>query len=186
MIADICSHRPWPFEDDYFDFVVCTFTLEDVRDPIRVCEEMSRVGRAGYIEVPSLLDELTWMNPEVSGGEWVGHSHHRWLCTLERDELVFLSKFHSLHARPGAQVPPGLARQLSTEERVLAHCWEGALHARERPAIDDYPFAELERAVAERFGRRPRVPAAPRSALPQLARLRGELLGAALYTTSER
>jgi SAM-dependent methyltransferase len=155
VTADICSHEPWPFADDFFDFAVCGFTLEDVRDPIRVCEEMSRVARAGYVEVPSLLDELTWMNPEASGGPWVGHSHHRWLCTLEDGELVFLHKAHSLHARPRARVPRRWAARLSAEDRVLAYPWERSLRCRERMAIDTYPFAELERAIAERFGRLP-------------------------------
>lgn len=108
---------------------------------------------AGYIEVPSLLDDLTWRNPEVSGGPWVGHAHHRWLCTLERDELVFLSKFHSLHAHPELQVPPRLARELGAEERVLGHAWRGRLGARERPTIDAYPFDELAQTVSERFAR---------------------------------
>ncbi len=151
VVQDICSHEPWPFDDDFFDFAVCTFTLEDVRDPIRVCEEMSRVARAGYVEVPSLLDELTWDNPEASGGPWVGHSHHRWLCTLRDGELEFLVKAHSLHSRRRLRVPPRWARQLSVQERVLAHFWEGRLLARELPAIDDYPSDELERAIRERF-----------------------------------
>ncbi len=153
VLADICSRRSWPFEDGFFDYAVCTFTLEDVRDPIRVCEELSRVARAGYIEVPSLLDELTWRNPEPSGGRWVGHTHHRWLCSLEDDELVFLPKWHSLHAHRRAQVPAHWASGLSWHERVLAHFWEESLPARERPAIDRYPFGELERAITERFGR---------------------------------
>ncbi len=152
--ADICAHQPWPFEDGYFDFALCTFTLEDVRDPIRVCEEISRVARSGYVEVPSLLDELTWRNPEASGGDWVGHSHHRWLCMLEDGELVFLMKAHSIHGRSSVQVPPECARLLSEEERVLAHHWEGTLRAREWPAIDDYPFAALEQAIRERFPER--------------------------------
>lgn len=169
VVADICAHRPWPFEDDFFDFAVCTFTLEDVRDPIRVCEELSRVARAGYVEVPSLLDELTWMNRELSGGPWVGHSHHRWLCTRKDGELLFLSKFHSLNARPRARVPRRWARQLSVRERVLAHFWEGSLPARELAAIDDYPFGELERVIAERFGRTPSRAEELWAHLPRLA-----------------
>lgn len=151
IVADVCAHEPWPFADDFFDFAICTFTLEDLRDPLRVCEEMSRVARAGYIEVPSLLDELMWMNPEASGGPWLGHQHHRWLCTLEQGELVFLSKFHSLHSRRRVRVPPRWAKRLRVEERVLSHFWEGTLPARERPTIDEYPFEELERVVRERF-----------------------------------
>ena len=144
---DICDRSPWPFEDDFFDFVACTFTLEDVRDPIGVCREMSRVGKAGYVEVPSLLDELSWRVPEPSGGPWVGHMHHRWLCALEGDELVFLPKWHSLHSNRRVRVPARLGRRLTTRDRTLAHFWEGELPAREREAIESYPLEELERAI---------------------------------------
>jgi len=164
---DICDRDPWPFEDDFFDIAVCTFTLEDIRDPVGVCREMSRVAKTGYVEVPSLLDELIWQNPELSGGPWVGHAHHRWLCTLEEDELVFLSKFHSLHRDPRVRVSPRWARELSLRERMLAVWWEDELVARERPAIDSYPFDELQRAVAERFD-------------PSPAELRARALGARL------
>ncbi|HEY1360063.1 MAG TPA: methyltransferase domain-containing protein [Thermoleophilaceae bacterium] len=148
---DLCDRAPWPFKDDFFDFAVCTFTLEDVRDPVGVCGEMSRVAKAGYVEVPTLLDELSWRNPEPSGGPWLGHAHHRWLCTIEDGELVFLSKFHSLHSDPRVRVLPRWARELSDEERVLDHFWEGELRARERAAIDSYPMDELEQAVSARF-----------------------------------
>jgi SAM-dependent methyltransferase len=151
VIADLCGHEPWPFEDDFFDFAICTFTLEDLRDPIRTCQEMSRVAKAGYFEVPSVLDELTWWNPEGSGGPWVGHKHHHWLCTWEEGTLVFLHKSHSLHSNWRVRVPRRWADQLSLEERMLAKFWEGELPARERLAIGTYPYDELERAIRERF-----------------------------------
>jgi SAM-dependent methyltransferase len=157
VISDICGATPWPFADDFFDFAICTFTLEDVRDPIRVCAEMSRVAKAGYIEVPSLLDELSWMIPEPGGGRWLGHDHHRWLCTLGGGELVFLSKFHSLHSRRSLRIPPRWARQLTVEDRVLSHFWTRSLPACERPAIDAYPFDELEHELERRFGARARL-----------------------------
>jgi len=65
---DICSREPWPFADGAFDFVVCSHTLEDVRDPIWVCCELSRVARAGYVEVPSRLVEQS----RGVQGDWVG------------------------------------------------------------------------------------------------------------------
>ena len=59
---DICdATKPWPFADGEFDFAVCSHTLEDVRDPLRVCDELKRVARAGYIEVPSRLEEQSPM-----------------------------------------------------------------------------------------------------------------------------
>ena len=43
VVRDICAREPWPFADDQFDFVVCAQTLEDIRDPVWVCEESGDV-----------------------------------------------------------------------------------------------------------------------------------------------
>src|SRR4051794_8554668 len=43
---DICDREPWPYEDEQFDFVICSHTLEDLRDPVWVCDELTRVARA--------------------------------------------------------------------------------------------------------------------------------------------
>ena len=48
----------WPWPDDYFDFSICSHTLEDVRDPIVITSELARVSKAGYIEVPSWAREI--------------------------------------------------------------------------------------------------------------------------------
>src|SRR4051794_2049878 len=54
---DVCQD-PLPFEDDSIDFVVCSQTLEDIRDPLFLCSELNRVAKAGYLETPSTLAEL--------------------------------------------------------------------------------------------------------------------------------
>src|SRR3954454_9023579 len=87
VVHDICAREPWPFSDGQFDFAVCSHTLEDVRDPVWVCSELQRVARAGYVEVPALVEELTW----GIQGEWVGWTHHRWLCEPEEGGLTFVA-----------------------------------------------------------------------------------------------
>ena len=144
---DLCAHEPYPFEDDFFDFAVCTFTLEDIRDPIWVCEEMSRVAKAGLIEVPSLADELSWNVPEFSGGPWVGHDHHRWLCFTGHSSIEFMHKPHSLHAERHATVSPRRSARLRADQRVQVLWWEGELAARERVVIGAFPLEELERRL---------------------------------------
>jgi len=51
IVRDICAREPFPFADGEVDFVVCSHTLEDIRDPLWVCSELTRVAKAGYIEV---------------------------------------------------------------------------------------------------------------------------------------
>ncbi|WP_249010122.1 bifunctional 2-polyprenyl-6-hydroxyphenol methylase/3-demethylubiquinol 3-O-methyltransferase UbiG [Conexibacter sp. DBS9H8] len=129
---DICDRAPWPFVDDQFDFVVCSHTLEDVRDPIWVCSELVRVARAGYIEVPSRLEEQAY----GVQGPWAGWGHHRWLIDLDGNELTFVAKHHVLHNRPAQHFPAGFHERLTPEERVLTLWWTGAFGFRERIFTD--------------------------------------------------
>ncbi|HEX8120649.1 MAG TPA: methyltransferase domain-containing protein [Solirubrobacteraceae bacterium] len=124
---DICDREPWPFDDAQFDFAICSHTLEDVRDPVWVCAELQRVARAGYVEVPSRLEEQCW----GVHGDWVGWSHHRWLIDVAEDGIVFGHKSHAVH-RPGNHFPEGFHRTLSPERRVQWLWWEGSFTARER------------------------------------------------------
>src|SRR3954447_8604716 len=52
IVHDVNDKRGLPFADQSFDFVFCSHLLEDVRDPIFVCQELQRVGKRGYIETP--------------------------------------------------------------------------------------------------------------------------------------
>jgi uncharacterized protein YbaR (Trm112 family)/SAM-dependent methyltransferase len=42
-----------PFADKSFDFVYCSHILEHTSDPSRAIAEITRIGKRGYIEVPS-------------------------------------------------------------------------------------------------------------------------------------
>jgi hypothetical protein len=135
-LADICDRTPWPFEDDQFDFVVCVTTLEDIRDPIGVCRELSRIAKAGYVEVPTVEAELIY---NVEGqGAFLGHEHHRWFCDLDPElpgaagpGLVFWHKSHMVHDDWRLRVLPRWHAQMSLEDRLLGVFWEGTLPARE-------------------------------------------------------
>ena len=131
VVRDICDREPWPFSDGEFDFAVCSHTLEDVRDPVWVCAELQRVARAGYVEVPSRLEEQSW----GVHGEWAGWAHHRWLIDVAGDEIVFGHKSHAVH-RDGNHFPRGFHATLSAERRVQWLWWEGSFVARERIFTD--------------------------------------------------
>jgi SAM-dependent methyltransferase len=155
---DICDHEPWPFADDQFDFAVCSHTLEDVRDPVRVCEELRRVARAGYIEVPSRLEEQSPMD----GRPGVGWSHHRWLVDVDQAEqrVEFVFKHGVVYSDPQAQFPPGFHATLTGEDRVSELWWEESFSASERvmtsaDELDPYLAGLVERELQRRGHRRP-------------------------------
>lgn len=139
---DMCAREPWPFADGQFDFAVCSHTLEDVRDPIAVCDELIRVARAGYIEVPSRLEEQSY----GFQGPWAGWGHHRWLIDLDGDELSFVFKHHVLHNRDTDRFPPGFRDNLSDEARVQCLWWRGSFRYRERVFVEP---AELDAYLAD-------------------------------------
>ena len=158
---DICDREPWPFDDKQFDFAVCAHTLEDVRDPVWVCAELIRVARAGYIEVPSRLEEQAY----GIQGPWVGWAHHRWLIEVVGDRIEFVFKPHVIHGRRSDHFPRSLWQTLSLDEKVETLWWEGSFEHGERvfmdpEGLDSYladfvARVELERSEARPGGRRP-------------------------------
>ena len=134
---DICT--PWPFEDGQFDFAVCSHTLEDIRDPVFACKELQRVAKAGYLEVPSRVEEhMTGVN-----GPWPGWAHHRWVCDIRDGAITFVHKSHA--------IPPIAHKELPPERRVQWLWWEGSFACRERilRSIEEHDayFAEPLRAI---------------------------------------
>ncbi len=143
--------------------MVCSHTLEDVRDPLRVCSEMIRVGKAGYIEVPSRLEEQSW----GVVGEFVGWGHHRWLIDVEPGSIAFTQKLHSLHAEPDHYLPAGFAAALPDAARVQSLWWEGDFSYGEFILHDDEENRAYLRPLVERGLRRASAARdAPASAQP--------------------
>lgn len=72
-----------PFADKAFDYVICSHVLEHMEDPKAFVAEIERVGKRGYIEVPSALSERIF-----------GWNFHHWYCTYESGTLVLCKKSH--------------------------------------------------------------------------------------------
>lgn len=70
-----------PFKDKAFDFVIASHVLEHSQDPARFLEEMQRVAKAGYIEVPDAFMER--INP---------YPDHRLEITVRGGKLLIRNK----------------------------------------------------------------------------------------------
>jgi hypothetical protein len=162
---DMCAREPWPFADDQFDFAICSHTLEDVRDPLWVCSELVRVAKAGYIEVPSRLEEQSY----GFQGPWVGWGHHHWLIDVGEDRIDFVFKHHVIHGQPQAQFGQETHAGLTSEQRVQSLWWSGSFDYAERVLMS---AEEVDTHLAEFVGRNAQVgPARTASGDPPLRRV---------------
>ena len=99
IIADFCAPSFWSqFPDKHFDFITIGHTLEDIRDPLFVCQQMIRCGKAGYIEAPSKFRECA---KESSTATFSGYEHHRWIIEPlpSLNGLAFKAKLSWAHHR---------------------------------------------------------------------------------------
>ena len=137
VMRDFCDRKPWPFRDKEVDFVICSHTLEDVRDPIWMCSEFNRIANAGYIEVPSRLEEQTY----GFQGPWTGWSHHRWLIDADQaaNHIQFVHK-SAVVERADSHFPTDFRDKLSEAERVQTFWWEGSFDFGERLFWDPLEF----------------------------------------------
>jgi SAM-dependent methyltransferase len=133
-----------PFADGVFDYVVCSHVLEHVADPAAVISEITRVGRAGYIEVP-----------QAASAKILDFPSHLWWCRLDGTTLVFTAK----HARAfdpeiaGYIERSGVERELERlldrafDYRVVSLRWEGSVDVRVEGSLD--PLFEATARSAE-------------------------------------
>ena len=143
---DLCERAPFPFADKEINFVICSHTLEDVRDPLWVCSEMIRVAKRGYLEVPSRVAESC---RGIEPGQ-VGWSHHRWLVDIHGKSVRFLMKYHVIHSHWRFSLPRSYLRRLPEDQRVQWLFWEDAFDYSETiiHGVENI-VAELERFVQQ-------------------------------------
>lgn len=135
--ADICV-TPWPYPDKYFDFSFCSHVLEDVRDPLAVLREISRVCRAGYIEAPSRAREsfvaasYPWLAGWLGRMPAVGFPNHRWYVENVDGQFRFLAKTAETTASPDYVLSRReLGRDLTEDESGLGVFWSNRIEGRE-------------------------------------------------------
>ncbi len=81
-----------PFKDKEFDYVICTHVIEHVNHPMSFKEEIERIGKSGYIELPTRLNDnmVFGCDEDIYG--------HKWWFEFDDDEnkLIFAKKIDAL------------------------------------------------------------------------------------------
>lgn len=126
------ANEPLPFKDKEFDFVYARHILEDMFNPFPLIKEMSRVGKRGYVEVPSPIAEI---GRGVDGGAppFRGYHHHRFLGWVFGKELRLVSKYPFIEY---CRFDEGTVDNLLKQERYWNsyYLWEGEIIVNHRQA----------------------------------------------------
>ncbi len=95
------TKKKLPFQDNEFDFCVCTHTLEDLDMPFLIMNEMSRVAKRGYIAVPTRGKDSEFSHFNLT--DWLsgprrspGLAHHKWFFEIIGNELQITPKNYPL------------------------------------------------------------------------------------------
>jgi SAM-dependent methyltransferase len=117
--------EPLPFADKSFDFVLSRHCIEDMYNPFPLLKEMSRVGKAGYVESPSPIAEL---GRGVDGGSppFRGYHHHRFIAWQFGQKLRLISKYPFIEY---LKFDEARIEELLAQERYwnTYHLWEGEI-----------------------------------------------------------
>lgn len=141
------TEEPLPFADKSFDFVFCRHLLEDSWNPFPVCKEMSRVGKAGYIETPSPIAELC-RGVDGSSPPYRGYHHHRFLVWSDGGKLAFVTKYPLIEFI-GAEDDGQYASILRQGPKYwnTYHLWEGELETRHYQSPLDFDVGQHYRQM---------------------------------------
>jgi SAM-dependent methyltransferase len=115
IVADIDNGIPLP--DKSCDFVVASHILEHVENPAFVCSEISRIGKAGYIETPSTIQERL-----------LNHQFHKWFVRSDFETIIFKRKRHVGSGKPPNYLFDVLAHNFARGNFV--HCWVDEIKCR--------------------------------------------------------
>jgi len=162
-----------PFRDGAFDFVIASHVLEHSRDPARFLDELARVARAGYIEVPDAFMER--VNP---------YRDHRLEITQRDGRLLIRRKRHWRHDPQLVELYERRAKRWIAGETIprhpfdfhVRHYWQGRIEFEVLDAGQPFDDADSDAATTSHAppgtGLRTRLLQAARGLLSQNARNR--------------
>lgn len=89
-VGDICQPEVWELaRKETWDMVVCSHTLEDVRDPLFALKQIATIAPRGYIETPHKHTEMSI----IDRPDWPGYCHHRWIFCVQNNKLRMMAKW---------------------------------------------------------------------------------------------
>lgn len=121
------------FKDKEFDFIISCHIAEHIINPEEFCKELTRIGKQGYIEVPTpLFDNL------VSGINQPPLGHKWWVTFDDPNEIIVFTKRLNIIENT-VEIPEyNKLRPFFKESCITEIYWENNIKMEYRKPIFDY------------------------------------------------
>lgn len=155
------SNDDLPWEDGEVDFLYARHTIEDLDDPEWCLSEIRRVAKAGYIETPSPIAELSrGVDADIKATgkrpPWRGYNHHRSIVWDSNGTLSLFAKYPYLEHVNFGDAEERMADLLNSGPLYwnTYFAWTGPLNYRIYRHEVDYEIGKtfgdvLDKAMAE-------------------------------------
>jgi len=77
-----------PFEDKEFDFIISSHVLEHVADPRFFISELERIGKEGYIEVPTRLEDNIVFENKSAHLWWINFDDNDYSLLIQKKKQI--------------------------------------------------------------------------------------------------
>jgi len=77
-----------PFKDKEFDFIISSHVLEHVVNPRFFISELERIGKEGYIEVPTRLEDNLVFENKSAHLWWINFDDNDYLLLIQKKKQI--------------------------------------------------------------------------------------------------
>jgi len=77
-----------PFKDKEFDFIISSHVLEHVTDPQFFISELERIGKEGYIEVPTRLEDNLVFENKSAHLWWINFDYNDYSLLIQKKKQI--------------------------------------------------------------------------------------------------
>lgn len=83
-------------EHGKFDYIICSHTLEDIMVPTKLLDLLPKLGKQGYIAIPSKYNEFKFLH----GKKYRGNAHHKQIIDIKNNSVIIYPKYPFIELYP--------------------------------------------------------------------------------------
>ena len=94
IVQDLNANQILPFTNKSIDFVFCSHILEHLDSPIKLINEMNRVGKSGVVIVPTKFeDNFSMPDAIIDGNKYLSDRYgHKWWFDYGKNGILEISE----------------------------------------------------------------------------------------------